>query len=502
MENHVTELPLISSQPLAARKRPRSRFEHYYLLPICFVIGVVFAWMATAGTWQFLFPGSLFYDAQASSLWHGRLDVPLSAIGSEAFIRNGKFYGYFGIGPALPRMVLDAIWPRMFGLWTRLSLMLACAVNLPLTARLAIEGDRALSGDRPGRWRKFVIGLFVITATLGSTTLFIVSVPSIFHEAIMWGATLSLACGYFAVRYVREERRWLLVMMCACGVLGLFCRASVGAGSVLLMLLLSVRSIHRSRLARQLGGGGGQRRGGDKRGLGDAAIAGACAIVAAALFFSINYAKFRTFESIPLRLYSYYANRPRLLRLSGGHHFYIENVPAGFCNVFKLGPIEHYKEFPWFIMTDRVTRFSQTRMVWVEPYCPIPTSEPALTLFALTGIIAMAWKGSRQSEYRLATICTFCGAAVVLASISISERYMHDFYPFLVLAGSAGSAKIGAIKTTGARRAVAELLIFLLILSVLLLSAFTLLIQRAGFEPIPQAARDQFNAWAHWWDKK
>jgi hypothetical protein len=153
-------------------------------------------------------------------------------------------------------------------------------------------------------------------------------------------------------------------------------------------------------------------------------------------------------------------------------------------------------------MTDRVTRFSQTRMVWVEPYCPIPTSEPALTLFALTGIIAMAWKGSRQSEYRLATICTFCGAAVVLASISISERYMHDFYPFLVLAGSAGSAKIGAIKTTGARRAVAELLIFLLILSVLLLSAFTLLIQRAGFEPIPQAARDQFNAWAHWWDKK
>jgi hypothetical protein len=49
---------------------------------------------------------------------------------------------------------------------------------------------------------------------------------------------------------------------------------------------------------------------------------------------------------------------------------------------------------------------------------------------------------------------------------------------------------------------VAELLIFLLILSVLLLSAFTLLIQRAGFEPIPQAARDQFNAWAHWWDKK
>jgi hypothetical protein len=36
-----------------------------------------------------------FYDAQAQSLLHGRIDVPPEAIATEAFMRNGKAYGYF-----------------------------------------------------------------------------------------------------------------------------------------------------------------------------------------------------------------------------------------------------------------------------------------------------------------------------------------------------------------------------------------------------------------------
>jgi hypothetical protein len=54
----------------------------------------------TWGDWKFFeqeyFCG--FYDAQALSMIDGRFDVPPAAIGDEAFIFQGKAYGYFGIG--------------------------------------------------------------------------------------------------------------------------------------------------------------------------------------------------------------------------------------------------------------------------------------------------------------------------------------------------------------------------------------------------------------------
>jgi hypothetical protein len=75
-------------------------------------------WIVTGGDWDFFpKPGTFesFYDGQARSLLHGRIDVVPDAIGTEAFVRNGKTYGYFGPMPALMRLPLELLLPGMYG---------------------------------------------------------------------------------------------------------------------------------------------------------------------------------------------------------------------------------------------------------------------------------------------------------------------------------------------------------------------------------------------------
>src|ERR1700676_4363553 len=88
--------------------RPMSWRRHAYILPSFLISILICGWFVTWGDWKLFereeFCG--FYDAQARSIIEGRLDVLSAAIGTEAFSFQGKTYGYFGIGPSLPRIPL------------------------------------------------------------------------------------------------------------------------------------------------------------------------------------------------------------------------------------------------------------------------------------------------------------------------------------------------------------------------------------------------------------
>src|SRR5215207_2549636 len=96
------------------------------------IIMLVYCWMITYGTWNILDQENFgtFYDAQAKSFLEGRLDIPLSAIRGEAFIRDGKYYGYFGFGPALLRLPFVLIFPHSEGIWTRSLMVVACILTI------------------------------------------------------------------------------------------------------------------------------------------------------------------------------------------------------------------------------------------------------------------------------------------------------------------------------------------------------------------------------------
>src|SRR5947207_7117196 len=107
------ELPRWKARPASARTGRFIR-RHLPLLAAVPVL-VVFFWMVTYGAGR-LFEAEDFgqlYDAQARSLRSGRWDVAPEAIGEEAFIRDGKHYGYFGFVPAVPRMALNALFPAL-----------------------------------------------------------------------------------------------------------------------------------------------------------------------------------------------------------------------------------------------------------------------------------------------------------------------------------------------------------------------------------------------------
>jgi hypothetical protein len=465
---------------------------HWYLLPICLLACLAFAWVDTIGDWDFFRPETLgsFYDAQAHSLLHGRFDVPKSAIVPEAFIRDGKFYGYFGMVPALPRMALNAIWPQLDGRWSRLSMMLACIVNVLLACRLAIVADRSVHADPPTRWRKLWIALFAISASIGSTNLFLASRAHTFHEAIMWAGALGLACCTFAISYLHEGRRSSLIFAGTFALLAFFCRATVGAGCLALLIMLALSGAQRLRR------GGISAPPARPIFLGDRAIALTFVAVTVTLYFTINYAKFHSFDGVPVRLYEQYIEDPSRMKITGGRQIHPENLRAGLYNYFTFSGLELHRGFPWFFMSWHPTVFPETHMDCIEDYCSIPAGEPGLAAMALIGAMALVlWRRGSIGAFGLPALAMFAGGSVVLVTVGITERYMHDFYPYLIVAGAVGAARIGAVTRPIGRWVLAGILVPLTLLGVCINAAFTIDSQRTAARGIPVAKEQQYQHW-------
>src|SRR5205823_9583220 len=128
----LAEMPYRTTEQLVESRLAGSFRCHGYIVPSFLLALVVCAWFVTWGDWKFFeqedFCG--FYDAQALSMIDGRFDVPPAAIGDEAFIFQGKAYGYFGIGPALLRIPLVVAFESMEGRWSRMMMIIGTAINL------------------------------------------------------------------------------------------------------------------------------------------------------------------------------------------------------------------------------------------------------------------------------------------------------------------------------------------------------------------------------------
>src|SRR5215213_5503915 len=91
----------------ADNSRPTLKAHLSFTTCALFCVGL-FAWMETFGSFRFMAADSFgsFYDHQAVSWLKGSWEVPEPALSSEAFVVDGKVYGYFGPTPALMRLPL------------------------------------------------------------------------------------------------------------------------------------------------------------------------------------------------------------------------------------------------------------------------------------------------------------------------------------------------------------------------------------------------------------
>src|SRR4051794_1328710 len=234
----------------------RSLRGQAHLLPAIILVLGAFVWMVTYGTWDLTRRETFgqFYDGQAHSLLDGRWDVDPLYIDFEAFVRDGKTYGYFGFVPALFRVPIEFLAPdfafSMTGRWSRLSETIACCVTLWYAwrilrrARTAFpELDDPLSApkDRGNGARDKDAGvIFLVLAGLGSTLIFLASRSYIYHEAIIWGAAFALGCYYHLLQYLARPRLRKLIAACVLAFCAFFSRGSVGMGTVAALGLLAV----------------------------------------------------------------------------------------------------------------------------------------------------------------------------------------------------------------------------------------------------------------------
>lgn len=170
----------------------------------------------------------LTFNSMLMHLLRGRFDVDPSAIGFEGFLRNGKTYAYFGILPALLRLVFLPLPHFATTDFTALS-CLAAAALMALFKLLSLLTVWHRFGDRRDTALVVLFGSAILLS--GAQIEFLV--PSIYQEVCLWADVFAAAFVYLVLRgYCSEEgfTGGLLALMALAAGLCLLTRVSTALG--------------------------------------------------------------------------------------------------------------------------------------------------------------------------------------------------------------------------------------------------------------------------------
>jgi hypothetical protein len=454
---------------------------------------LVLGWLITYGDWELFPPGGTlegFYDAQAVSLLHGRIDVEPAAIGSEAYVRHGRSYGYFGPTPALARIPAEILLPDMHGRWSRFSMLVSALVWMAMAAWLfrRLETSLALRGSE--RLRDVLRITLIAGAGLGSVNLFLMAESKVYEEALAWGAVLTVATALFLLRYLTQPARKFLILACASGFLAFFTRVSIGAGALAGLALLDLAVLLRPRRMLEwlaIPEGTLPR--------GTAIILSVTLLSGGAAWTGLNYWKFGLWlNPMPMQLYVA-ADASRVTRMKGNPTS-PANLPLSAAVYLSPANIRYGRRFPWVYLTrdpNLAGRFPSAHLDMAEPYASLPASNPGLLLAALAGL-ALCF-GSRRPQltrFRLPLAAVCAGGFFLFLWGFISYRYLHDWSAWLVMGAAISLAHIPLLTDSRLRNGLAGLAALLVAYSIWTNFAFAIVQQRFYAFPIPQPKRVAF----------
>lgn len=414
-----------------------------------------------------------FFDVQGESILEGRWEVPCQEIGREAFIYDGKCYTYFGISPALLRIPLNAAFPYMHGRWTSVLSLVAALVNLLaayllfLQARKALALERRLSG-----YDVTAAMVFLIAVGIGSTNLFLLNAPNIYHEASLLGGAFGLASFCALIRFLEKQTRASLLIAFLVGFLAINARPLNGGGPVLaltaIFFLLIVSGLNGkfwlgarpSKLTQVfLSPEIATRVSPPVRGLSFG-----LALVVLASPFVILYLKFGT----PVPDFSHYIevmNDPVRLARTGGDSSRFGNIPFNLSYYFTPLASSFSDNFPWITMVspdwEALERFPHAKIDWLEARINPILTMPPFFVFGAIGLWTCIKGGADIRPFRIVMVCAFVAGSLVLGHFAASQRYIHDFFPFLVVSAAVGVAYISSISARAVRLGALIVLIFL-----------------------------------------
>ena len=464
-----------------------SRAPHVYFFVTLAVCATAFAYVVTGGSFRFYFPEVFgnFYDYQAASLLHGRLDVPEVALGSEAFVYAGKHYGYFGPTPALLRLPF-VTFDLGFGQLSRSFLLAYYLASLAAVYALLTQASRLLTG-RPTWPARTDVVLLIASTGLGTTLFFVSSRAYIYHEAILCGVAFALWSSAFALRWLAApaSRWWLGALVC--GTLAVHARPPVGLFALSLLGCVAAAHLLRPPLSLLRSPVSALRSPASLRLL----AIGLLSVLGVLSFNGLSYLKFKSFDGAPLKYHVQY-HAARLAAIEG-KNFHVANFRHNFDGYLWRPHVVFKPTFPYlFASGPGPDEYRDAKIDLAEPTLALPYAMPAVFFMAVVGGLyaAVRWPGSRLPLSVLA-VATLPMATALFMAIAISQRYTADFCPALLIAAAFGLVSAELLPRRLHRLARLGVAI-LAVIALFITAAITLHYQGEGVWGVPKDVTDHY----------
>src|SRR5271169_5819754 len=206
------------------------------------VIAVYYLFLLSNGTFE-LFAPELFgrvFDNMLVHLLHGEFTVDRSVVDFEAFTRNGKTYSYFGVFPALLRLVAMPFTNVATAELARVSCLTATVTFVALQLRMLLIADNSLT---PASRVPGLLTIMAAATVLSGPQLYILGTADVYLEPILWSAAMAAAFNVIVLRAALGEgglRSRDQVSMAVLAGLAINTRPTIGValylGTVLLVM--------------------------------------------------------------------------------------------------------------------------------------------------------------------------------------------------------------------------------------------------------------------------
>lgn len=378
---------------------------------------------------------SNFYDLQARALLHGHLYVANGALGSEAFIHDGHQFTYFGIFPSLLRIPLLLVTSRLDGRLTALSILIAWIVTGVFSCLLLWRVRWLLRGAEILGRAEAAAYAVMVAAVLGGTILVdLAANPWVYSEDIAWSVALTVGA-LFTLTSLLEQPSRLRVIAAMLLISGaMLTRGSTGYGCVIGAVLAALWLAFRPQPDDSLG------KRSDRRWSLAVLAAGLVPLVLGSVF---SYAKFGIPYGYPLHDQIYF-NTQGLSHIKG-YYFGLRFIPSTVVAYLASSGVHLSTVFPFVSLPLFAAHpIGGVVLYGSEEVTSLPGSSPLLLLVAIWGLAIPFWRRWRRPRIVLAIplLAAAAPAVAILLFGFIDNRFLGDFVPLLVLAGSIGMVDV------------------------------------------------------------
>lgn len=420
--------------------------------------GIVFLWMVTDGTFdpghRVPFSGN-FYDVQAHRMLDGNLSMPKSVLSIEGYEHDGRSYMYFGPAPAFLRLPTAALTDSLDGQTGVASMSFAFVVLMVALGRISWRVRRWSRRTDDGRdddhevhaADELLAGATAFVLGAGTTVVFLGVGAYVYHEAILWGVALAFAAFEAILAWIERPRAGVLLAAAVLTMLALLSRLAVGVGPAAALALLAI-AVAVARIWP------GARRATARLGLVTDELGwstfgwlATAVVVPLLVYAAFNAAKFGTLFSVP---YDHqFANtvvpgRKAILAANNGTLVNVSALPTNLWQYLRPDAFRFDGAWPWVrLPTSRPTVFGDLRYDMLDFTSSVTATMPLLFVLAVGGIVTMVRTKARGAvptlgSLDLPVLGAACAAVPSLVFVYITERYMADFLPLLVLPALAG----------------------------------------------------------------